>query len=251
MSRGPLVLGDMGHALCRLSRARATCRPLGFDVKEVLYPGFEGRPRADSLHAFFEAVELQVDIYRLSHGRPLIYATGFGALVLLGLRARGKVKDLPTVIQGTVPWLWAQQRVAGGTVNASAGEKARLSLSDPAAREAYVQKHIHSPMDLAERDAFFAGYATCTAFPDIYQWFNAGWLASLESTLAGRPPAIDHIQVWSCGEDQTIDEAENDAAERALGANWPSERADSWGHFPYLDTPGSWISALRARLAVP
>ena len=48
MSRGPLVLGDMRHSLSRLNRARATCRGLGFDLKEVLYPGFEGRPLAPS-----------------------------------------------------------------------------------------------------------------------------------------------------------------------------------------------------------
>ena len=82
MSRGPLVLGDLGHSLFRLSRARATSRAVGFDVKEVLYPGFEGRPEAESFDAFMESVEMQVDVYRLSHSRPLVYATGFGALVL-------------------------------------------------------------------------------------------------------------------------------------------------------------------------
>lgn len=247
MSRGPLVLGDMGHALCRLSRARATCRPLGFDIKEVLYPGFEGRPRSASLDEFFEAVELQVDIYRLSHSRPLIYATGFGSLVLLGLRARGKVRDLPSVIQGAVPWLWARDETQGGAV---AGEEARLGLASPAKREAFIHQHIHSPMDQAERDAFFAGYGTCTAFPDVYEWFDRGWLASLEGALAGRPPAIDDIRVWACGEDDYTDEAEQDATERALGATWPTERAESWGHFPYLDAPGPWTSALGAFIPV-
>ncbi len=247
MSRGPLVLGDMGHALCRLSRARATCRPLGFDIKEVLYPGFEGRPRASSLDGFFEAVELQVDIYRMSHSRPLVYATGFGALVLLGLRARGNVKDLPAVIQGAIPWIWARGHTQGG---AAAGEAARLSLSDPSGREAFVNRHLRSPMDQAEREAFFAGYASCKAFPDVYEWFDSGWLASLEGTLAGRPPAIDDIRVWACGEDEYVDEAEQDAAERALGAEWPSERIESWGHFPYLDAPGPWTSALGASITV-
>ena len=167
--------------------------------------------------------------------------------MLLGLRARGKVKDLPAVIQGAVPWLWARDQTKGG---AAAGEEARLSLTDPARREAFVEQHLHSPMDSSERDAFFAGYATCTAFPDVYRWFNQGWLAALEGTLAGRPPAIDDIQLWACGADEYTDEAEQDATDRALGARWPSERAESWGHFPYLDAPGTWTSALGASIAV-
>lgn len=243
MSRGPLFLGGLGHSLARLSRARATARTEGFDVKEVLYPGFEGRPPAVSLDAFFEAVEMQVDIYRLSHKHPRLYATGFGALVLLGLRARGRVKDLPAIIQGSVPWQWALNGTRGG---AEAGERARVSLTEPATQEAFVQAHIHSPMDAAERLAFFNGFVTCTAFPDLYRWFNAGWLANLEGALASRPPAIDGIQVWLCGEDELIDEEEHRAAERALGASWPLDRAESWGHFPYLDAPGPWIAAIRA-----
>ncbi|MEM8709991.1 MAG: hypothetical protein AAGG01_03495 [Planctomycetota bacterium] len=243
MSRGPLVLGGLGHSLFRLSRARATSRGVGFDIKEVLYPGFEGRPPAASLDNFFEQVELQVDVYRLSHKKPLVYATGFGALVLLGLRARGRVRDLPSVIQGAVPWHWALRETGGDPAR---GEAARVSLTEPAQQEAFVVEHLHSPFDAEERKAVFGGFVTCTAMPDLYGWFDAGWLAWLEGTLAARPTAIDDISVWLGGEDTLIDEDEHDAAVRALGANWPLERAQSWGHFPYLDAPGPWVAALRA-----
>ncbi|MGB0330634.1 MAG: hypothetical protein ACPGPE_02310 [Planctomycetota bacterium] len=243
MSRGPLVLGDMGHSLCRLNRARATCRGLGFDLKEVLYPGFEGRPLAPSFDAFMEQVELQVDVYRLSHSKPLLYATGFGSLVLLALRARAKVPDLPSIIQGAVPWETVRARGAG---DASSGVQDQSRLADPEEQERFMQKHFFSPLDADERRAFFSGIATCSAYPHLYEWVDAGWLASLEGTLAGRPPAIDAIRVWLCGQDELTDEEEHDAALRALGAEWPTDRAEHWGHFPYIDDPGPWIGAIQA-----
>ncbi|MEM6675163.1 MAG: hypothetical protein AAF726_20095 [Planctomycetota bacterium] len=242
MSRGPLVLGDYGHSLFRLSRARATCRGLGFDVKEVLYPGFEGRPMTPSFDAFMEQVEMQVDVYRLSHKKPLVYATGFGALVLLALRARGNAPDLPTIVQGAIPWTTVRSRASG---DPEAGAAQQTRFQDPAEQESFVVDHIHSPLDADERRSFFAGFATCTALPSLTEWLDAGWIADLEGTLAARPPAIDGIRVWLCGEDSITDPEEHDAAVRALGADWSTELAESWGHFPYLDAPGPWIGALQ------
>lgn len=237
----------MGHSLFRLGRARATGRAARpgerFDIKEVLYLGFEGRPPAEDFEAFMENVEMQVDVYRMSHKSPLVYATGFGSLVLLALRARGKVKDLPSVIQGAIPWESVRSRTAGDPAE---GEKERLRYSDPGVRESFTQEHLHSPFDAEERKAFFGGFTTCTAFPQIFEWLHAGWLASLEGQLASRPPAVDDIRVWLCGEDTLTGEEEHDAAVRALGADWPTQRAEGWGHFPYLDAPGPWIGALQA-----
>ncbi len=225
------------------STVRAAPREERFDVKEVLYLGFEGRPPATSYDAFLENVEMQVDIYRMSHNRPLVYATGFGALILLALRARGNVRDLPAVIQGPIPWSWAKDRADGAHAE---GEAARLSFADPAFQESFIVDHIHSPFDAAERKAFFGGFTTCTAFPQVYGWLNKGWAAALEGLLAARPAAIDDIRVWECGEDTLADAEDHDAAVRALGAQWSTERAERWGHFPYLDSPGPWIGALQA-----
>jgi len=244
MSRGPLVLGDTGHSLFRLSRARATSRAVGFDVKEVLYPGFEGRPPAADLEDFFAQVEVQVDIYRLSHGKPLVVATGFGALVLLGLRARGVVPDLPAVVQGAVPWASAAAREGDSAHADAAAERARFR--DPAFQAAFTRDHLHSPYVASELDAFFGGYATCDAYADVHRWFDADWLERTEADLAQRPAAIDGIRVWLCGEDEVTPAEEHDAAVRALGAAWPTELAEHWGHFPYLDAPGPWIGALQA-----
>lgn len=244
MSRGPLVLGDLGHSLFRLSRARATSRAVGFDVKEVLYPGFEGRPPAADREDFFAQLEVQFDVYRLSHARPLVLATGFGALVLLGLRARGLAPDIPAVIQGAVPWSSAAARRGDG-VHADA-EAERERFRDPAFRAAFTRDHLHSPYDASELDAFFGGFATCDAYADLHRWFDAEWLARTEGALAQRPAAIDGIRVWLCGEDGVTPPEEHDAAVRALGAEWPTELAERWGHYPYLDAPGPWIGALQA-----
>ncbi|MEL6431364.1 MAG: hypothetical protein AAFZ87_00845 [Planctomycetota bacterium] len=241
MSRGPLVLGDTGHALFRLSRARATSRSVGFDVKEVLYPGFEGRPCAESFDAFFESVEDQVEVYRLSHKRPVVVATGLGALVLLELRARGAVKDLPSIVLGAVPWRSAAERRPGSRAS---GEEERARFADPAFQGEFVQTHLHSPYDASELGAFFAGYATCDAIGQLHEWFDSGWTESVQGRLAIRPEGIDGIRVWACGADEVIDEDEHDAAVRALGARWPTERIEHWGHYPYLDAPGPWIGAL-------
>lgn len=247
LSRGPLVLGDVGHALFRLSRARATSRSVGFDIKEVLYPGFEGRPNAATFEAFVENVEVQVDVYRLSHKNPLVYATGFGALILLALRARGHAPELPSVIQGAIPWTTVAARPRA---DPDEGERARVRYKDLLEREPYVHAHIHSPLDARERDAFFAGFATCTALPQIHEWLHRDWLAWLTQSLSARsatggPGATRDIRIWLCGADQVIGEEEHDAAVAALGTDWPTERIEHWGHFPYLDAPGPWVGAIQ------
>ena len=243
MSRGPLLLGDVGHSLFRLSRARATSRAVGFDVKEVLFPGFEGRPCAVDRHDFFHRVEQQLDVYRLSHKRALVVATGFGALVLLGLRARGVVPDLPSIILGAIPWASAEARTPG---TRASGEAERARFADPGFRAEFVRAHLHSPYDEQELRAFFAGYATCDAWGQLHEWFDRDWTEEIQSQLAVRPKAIEGITVWALGADELLDQQEHDRAIRALGASWPTERAEGWGHFPYLDAPGPWIGALES-----
>ena len=79
----------------------------------------------------------------------------------------------------------------------------------------------------------------------VLDW-DARWQESLEARLAVRPGAIDDVRVWLCGEDEVVASEEHGAAVRALGAAWPTETAERWGHFPYLDAPGPWIGALQA-----
>jgi hypothetical protein len=244
VSRGPLFLGGLGHALCRLAPARTAARSFGFDVKEVLYPGFEGRPASASIDEFLEAVEQQVDIYRLSHKRKLIHATGFGSLVALALRARGRFTDLPLLFQGAVPWQTV--RAVGGQPLVGARLCANLRRPDYQAR--YVARHFQRPPGAGEVRAFFSGFATCDIAEALFEWLTPGWLADLEGRLTARPEALEGIRVWLGGRDTLVHPSELDVTEAALGVRWPRVVVDDWGHFPYLDDPMGWVEAVHREI---
>lgn len=240
MSRGPMFLGGLGHALCRLAPARTAARSFGFDVKEVLYPGFEGRPSSASIDEFLDAVELQVEIYRLSHKRRVIYATGFGSLVALALRARGRFLDVPLLIQGAVPWQTV--RAVGGQPEVGAGLRANLRRPDYQAR--YVARHFQRPLDPGESRAFFSGFATCDIHEALFEWLTPGWLADLEGRITARREALEGITVWLGERATLVQPSELDVTEAALGVRWPRVVVDDWGHFPYLDDPLGWVEAV-------
>ncbi len=245
MSRGPLFLGGLGHALCRLAPARTAARAFGFDVKEVLYPGFEGRPPSASFEDFLDNIESQVDVYRLSHARRLLVATDFGCLVALALRARGRFPDLPFVFLGAVPW--RQVQTIGG--QRAAGDRLRQLLRDGSVQARYVERHFQRPLPADAARAFFSGFGACEIQSELYDWLSPGWLADLEGRLAARPGALEGIAVWLGEEDRLVDVAELDATERALGVRWPRAAFEGWGHFPYLDDPLGWIEAVHEALA--
>lgn len=240
MSRGPLFLGGYGHALCRLASARTAARSFGFDVKEALYPGFEGRPPCASFEELLDVVEQQMEVYRLSHKRRLVYATGFGALVALALRARGRFLDLPCVLQGAVPWRTV--RALGGRRRVAAS--LRANLRRPSYQARYAARHFQRALDPAEQRAFFSGFATCEIGEALLEWLSPGWLADLEGRLATRPEVLTGIEVWLGAQDTLVAASELDAAEAALGIRWPRTVVDGWGHFPYLDDPLGWTEAV-------
>jgi len=239
-----LFLGGLGHALCRLAPARMAARIFGFDVKEVLYPGFEGRPPTADMEQFIDSVDAQVEIYRLSHKPRLIAATGFGTLILLALRARGRFEGIPCVFLGAVPWQTA--RAIGGRRDLSAALRARLR--DPDAQARYIARHFMRPLAPDAARGFFSGFATCDIQEDLFEWLSPGWIADLEGRLAARPGALEGIQVWLGAHDTLIANSQLDAAESDLGAKWPRVEFEDWGHYPYLDDPLRWIEALDEQL---
>jgi len=245
VSRGPLFLGGLGHALCRLAPARTAARSFGFDVKEVLYPGFEGRAPSAGIDEFLDAVEQQVEIYRLSHKRRLVYATGFGSLVALALRARGRFVELPFVFQGAVPWHTV--RAVGGRPQVGAGLRANLRRPDY--QERYVARHFQRALEAGEVRAFFSGFATCDICEALFAWLTPGWLADLEGRLTARRAALEGIAVWLGGRDALVHPSELEMTEAALGVHWPRVVVEDWGHFPYLDDPLGWVEAVRREIA--
>ena len=88
MERRLIYLGGNGHCAARLAPARAALTALGepFELIDVPYPGFEGRPRAADFEAFLAGVSGGI----AGAGGAILYGTGIGGLLALCLRARGE-----------------------------------------------------------------------------------------------------------------------------------------------------------------
>ncbi len=81
-----LHFGGNGHASARLRAARGALARSGLELVDVPSPGFEGRPGSRSIEDFLSSL---AGSCRGLPGRPAgAYASGIGALLALGLRAR-------------------------------------------------------------------------------------------------------------------------------------------------------------------
>lgn len=237
--------GGNGHASARLEPARAALAARGdgpVELVDVPYPGFEGRPRAGSLDAFLDAVGGFVA--GLDPAPRLGIASGIGALIALGLRARGELADLPLVFQG--PVLWGLEHRAFPRLMRWRLPRRLLGLAFGSRRfqDRFVRKQFLRPLDPALRDRFFEGYRTCSAFEDFFEWFTPAYLRGLERAFADRPGALGGITVWVGGKDHVVGRAEVEATERAIPARWPVVEHANWGHYPLIDAPGEWADAL-------
>jgi hypothetical protein len=200
MSRPLLHFGGNGHCSSRLDLARLALarRCDRLELVDVPYPGFEGRPGPASFEEFLD------DISGFVRGLQIApvggYASGIGALIALGLRARGTLIGVPLIFQG--PVLWGLKRrwfpramrafpTARGLLQSAFGWSRFQSRF---ARKQFMK--THDPMFLA---AFFDGYRRCSIFGEFFDWFTPEWLGSLEREFAKNPEGLEGITAWVGG----------------------------------------------------
>lgn len=246
---GVLHFGGNGHASARLDGARRAlaCRPGAPALDDVPYPGFEGRLPSPTLDAFLDAA---AGFCRARPGAVLGYASGVGALIALGLRARGELAGLPLVLQGPVLW-GLERRVFPRLMRAvpPARRLLRLAFASRAFQGHFAGKQFRRPLGTDARARFFDGYGNCAAFGDFFAWFTPGYLRDLERRFAARPDALSGVTVWLGGRDPVVGPAEVRLTGRALGVGWPVVTFPEWGHYPMIDEPEEWADALCRSLA--
>jgi Alpha/beta hydrolase family len=238
-------LGGNGHCTARLAAARRYLP--GIDLDEVAYPGFEGRPRAASLGEFLDSVAAHLR----ASDPAMIYATGIGGLVALCLRARGELAATPLLLQAPILWGLEHRWMPKLMRLRPAQAAMRRAFAATAFQHRFVRTYFIRRPEPETAAAFFDGYVRCTAAPDLFAWLNPSLLRSLERDLSARPAALERIEVWWGGEDRVVTLRELEWTKRALGLadRWPLRTISGWGHYPMIDEPASWASALSDAVA--
>lgn len=246
-----IFLGGNGHAAARLDAARGALAELAgsrarppFEILDVPYPGFEGRPRAGSLDAFLAAVAEPIRASDEGAGAPLVYATGIGGLLALCLRARGELAGVPLLLQAPVLWGLARRLMPRMMRMGLAQVALRRAFASPLFQARFARKHFGEPLAPAMRARFFEGYARCGALPDFFAWLTPELLRRLESDFEARPEALRQITVWWGERDTIVPVRELAWTEAALGVTWPVRLFPAWGHYPMIDDPMGWVRAL-------
>jgi pimeloyl-ACP methyl ester carboxylesterase len=246
-----LFLGGNGHSAARLAPARRALAERGapFDILDVEYPGFEGRPRATNLEAFLDLVSDRI-ASAAGDTRPLLYGTGIGGLLALCLRARGSHADSHLLLQAPVLWGLERRLMPRLLRLVPAGPLLRFLFQSASFQRRFAGKHFSPPPPTAVLEGFFEGYARCAALPDLFAWMDPALLRKLESGLGGRPGALSGVSVWWGGRDRVVTLEELRLTGRALGVAWPVRMFPDWGHYPMIDVPEDWIGALVDELQV-
>ena len=246
-----LFFGGNGHAAARLVPARraldrlvAAGQVAPFEIVEVRYPGFEGRPRAGDRSAFLAALEGAAAATVADPG-ALVYATGIGALLALTLRVSGSLGRARVVLQGPVLWglerRWMPRLARAGL----APVMVRLFRSN-AFRRHFEGRYFTSPLSVEDRRGFFEGYDACASAADLFRWCGPSWLREIEAQAGRAPESLEGIEVWWGARDRVVGPSELRWTEKALGVRWAERTFPGWGHYPMIDDPDGWIRALAA-----
>jgi pimeloyl-ACP methyl ester carboxylesterase len=235
-----LFLGGNGHCAARLDAARTAASARGIVIDEVPYPGFEARDRVPSLDAFLDAIAA------VTSDASLVYATGIGGLLALGLRARGQWRDRRLLLQAPVLW-GLEHRWMPRLMRVPPMRHLGAALfSTEWFRGRFVRRYFQRPLSPSEQAAFFAGYDRCAALVDLFAWITPAWLRELEGRFARDRTALDRIDVWWGARDRVVTVQELRWTREALGVSWPLQIFPGWGHYPMIDAPEEWAAALAA-----
>lgn len=241
-----LFFGGNGHSAARLGPARAALAQAGgpFCLVDVPYPGFEGRPGATDWDDFLARVSRQISTRQEPKGSWRFYGMGIGGLILLALRARSEFLDVPMIFQGPVLWGLEHRLFPNlmrvGPVSRLLPCVFRFSLF----QRAFVRKYFTRPPSPSLRRAFFDGYAQCSALPDFFRWLTPTLLHALEVYFAAHPEGLENITFWWGERDRVVSLQEMRWTEAALGVSWPVKTFPDWGHYPMMDDPLGWVTAL-------
>ena len=249
----PVVLffGGNGHSGARLAAVRAVLDRMGpaapFELCDLPYPGFEGRPSATDREAFLDTCARAASPV-VAREAVLVYATGIGALFAVTLRARRRLGAHPLVLQGPVLW-GLEHRWMPRLARAGLAPLIPRLFRWPSFQRDFVRRHFLAAPDQAARAGFFDGYAQCAAAADLFRWCGPAWLRDVERTITGDPGTLDRIGVWCGAHDRVVGPSELRWTERALGLRWPERTFRAWGHYPMIDDPEGWVRAVAATVA--
>jgi hypothetical protein len=246
MPRQVLFLGGNGHAAARLAPACAALEVAGqpFDLRDIQYPGFDGRPRAATFDQFLDGIAAQIT----SDDGTFLYATGIGGLIALCLRSRGVARNLQLLLQAPILW-GLERRWFPWLMRFGLAPLIRPLFRLPVFQRRFVRKHFLGPPSPEVQTAFFDGYQQCSAVADFFDWLTPALLRQLEREFAARPTARDNIRVWWGGRDAVVTLAELEATPPQVRADWPVREFANWGHYPMIESPDEWIEALTHELA--
>jgi pimeloyl-ACP methyl ester carboxylesterase len=256
LASGLIYLGGNGHCAARLAPARDVLARLvadgtipAFTLFDVPYPGFEDRPRAADLDHFLADLLQKIGDALAAAETSLIYATGIGGLLVLGLRARGELRDVPILLQAPVLW-GLEHRLMPRLMRL---RPVRGMLHWLFARtwfqRRFVRRYFERGVSNDFQQAFFAGYAHCPAAADFFAWLTPAYLRDLERRFAERPDALQGIRVWWGERDRVVGLDELARTESVLGVHWPIQTFPHWGHYPMIDEPEAWVRAISDVLA--
>ena len=243
-----LFFGGNGHARARLAPARAVLERMGsvapFELVDLPYPGFEGRPSASDRDAFLDLCARAASPV-IARDDVLVYATGIGALFAVTLRAQRRLGSHPLVLQGPVLW-GLERRWMPRIARAGLASVIPRLFAWKIFQKDFVRRHFVAPLAADVQSGFFDGYARCLATADLFRWCGPSWLREVENRVACDPGTLAGVEVWWGARDRVVDPSELRWTERALGVRWPARTLAWWGHYPMIDDPEGWVRALAA-----